>query len=61
MWPFKRKQPEPETRAADTGYTAMMMASRAEYITGRDGAAELTSAVQSCVSLWEAGFAMADV
>lgn len=61
MWPFKRKPPETETRASGTGYTGMMMQARAEYITGTTGAAELTSAVQSCVSLWEAGFAMADV
>ena len=64
MWPF-RKRPqeiaEVETRASGTGYTAMMMQARAEYITGTTGAAELTSAVQTCVSLWEAGFAMADV
>jgi len=51
MWPFKKKQPQTETRAADTGYTAMMMASRAEYITGTTGAAELTSAVQSVTSV----------
>lgn len=60
MWPFKRKQPQAETRSGN-GYTAMMMQARAEYITGTTGAAELTSAVQSCVSFWEAGFAMADV
>ncbi|WP_415402790.1 hypothetical protein [Tateyamaria sp. SN3-11] len=59
IWPFKRKTPE--TRASNTGYTASLMAARAALITGREGVAELTSAAQSCVSLWEGGLSLADV
>lgn len=50
-----------ETRASGTGYTAQVIAARDSYISGRSGVAELTATVQSCVSLWEGGFAMADV
>lgn len=59
IWPFKKKPPE--TRASDTGYTASLMAARQALITGREGVAELTSAAQSCVSLWEGGMSIADV
>ncbi|WP_300532554.1 hypothetical protein [uncultured Mameliella sp.] len=57
---FKRK-PETETRSSGTGYTAQMMAARSDYIAGTSGLAELTSTVQSCVSLWENGLSVADV
>ena len=50
-----------ETRASGTGYTAAIMAARASYITGSSDLAELTSAVQTCVSLWEAVLSGADV
>lgn len=50
-----------ETRASGSGYTAQVIAAREGYISGRRGVAELTSTVQACVSLWEGGFAMADV
>jgi phage portal protein BeeE len=50
-----------ETRSSGAGYTAAIMAARDSYISGRSGVAELTSTVQSCVSLWEGAFAMADV
>lgn len=50
-----------EERSSGTGYTAQVMAARDSYISGRRGVAELTATVQSCVSLWEGGFAMADV
>lgn len=50
-----------ETRATGGGYTAQVMAARDSFISGRRGVAELTAIVQSCVSLWEGGFAMADV
>jgi len=50
-----------ETRSSGTGYTAQVIAARDSYISGRSGVAELTATVQSCVSLWEGGFAMADV
>mgnify|MGYP005846153909 CR=1 FL=1 len=50
-----------EKRSSGTGYTAQVMAARESYISGRSGIGELTSVVQSCVSLWQGGFAMADV
>lgn len=50
-----------ETRSSGTGYSAMIRAERAAYIAGRTGLGELTAAVQASVSLWEAGFVMADV
>jgi len=50
-----------EARSSGGGYTAQVMAARDSYISGRRGVAELTATVQSCVSLWEGGFAMADV
>lgn len=50
-----------ETRSSGAGYTAQVMAARDSFISGRRGVAELTATVQSCVSLWEGGFAMADV
>ncbi|SEJ87765.1 Phage portal protein [Marinovum algicola] len=50
-----------EERSSGSGYTAQVMAARDSYISGRRGVAELTATVQSCVSLWEGGFAMADV
>ncbi len=61
-WLFKRPEPPVETRSVMTsGYTAQIMAARESYVTRRSGLAELTAAVQTSVSLWEAGFAMADV
>ena len=60
MWPFKRKEPETETRSA-IGYTAQIMQARAAYIAGTDGLAELTGTVQGCVSLWEGGLSLAEV
>lgn len=50
-----------EARSSGAGYTAQVMAARESYISGRRGVAELTATVQSCVSLWEGAFAMADV
>ncbi|MDF1716186.1 MAG: hypothetical protein P1U75_05880 [Antarcticimicrobium sp.] len=50
-----------EARSSGSGYTAQVIAARDSYISGRRGVAELTASVQSCVSLWEGGFAMADV
>ena len=46
-----------ETRSSGGGYTAQVMQAREAAISGRRGLAELTSTVQSCVSLWEGGFA----
>jgi hypothetical protein len=61
MWPFKKKEPEIETRSSGTGYTTQVMQGRADYIGGVDGVAELTGTVQGCVSLWEGGLSLADV
>jgi phage portal protein BeeE len=61
MWPFKRKEPETETRSSGTGYTTQVMQARADYITGIDGMAELTGTVQGCVSLWEGGLSLSDI
>jgi hypothetical protein len=55
---FRRKAPE--TRSGGTGYTAQIIQARNAFITGTSGMAELTATVQSCVSMWESGFAMAD-
>ncbi|WP_085307945.1 phage portal protein [Planktotalea arctica] len=61
MWPFKKKEPENETRSSGTGYTTQVMAAREAYITGTEGIAELTGTVQGAVSLWEGGLSLADV
>ena len=58
---FRRKEPEVEQRAVAMGYTADLIAARAEWLAGGSGVAELTATVQSCVSLWEGAFALADV
>lgn len=57
---FKRT-PKVEKRSAASGFTAEIIAARESYISGRRGIAELTATAQSCISLWENGFAMADV
>ena len=59
MWPFKKSTTE--TRSSGSGYTSAVMDARASYIMGGSGLAELTATVQSCISLWEGAFAMADV
>ncbi|WP_172293765.1 phage portal protein [Pseudoruegeria sp. HB172150] len=59
-WLMNRLRPI-EARSSGSGYTAQVMAARDSYISGRRGVAELTATVQSCISLWEGGFAMADV
>lgn len=56
---FRRKPME--TRATGSGYTALVMASRASFIAGTAGMGELTATVQTAVSLWEAGLSLADV
>ncbi len=60
-WLRRRSAPEIERRSSGAGYTAAVMAARDGFITGRGGIAELTATVQSCVSLWEGAFALADV
>lgn len=59
MWPFRKKVVE--KRSAAIGFTAEIMAARESYISGRSGVGELTATVQTCVSLWENAFAIADV
>ena len=55
---FKKKT---ETRSSGSGYTSMIIAARESYISGVSGIGELTATVQTCVSLWENAFALADV
>lgn len=50
-----------EKRASASGFTTEIIAAREAYISGRRGLAELTGTAQSCISLWENGFAIADV
>lgn len=56
---FRRKPVE--TRSVPVGYTAALMAARESWISGHAGLAEITAAVQTSVSLWESGLALADV
>lgn len=59
---FRRGKAAPEeTRSVVTGYTTDLIAARHEWFAGHGNVAELTSTVQSCVSLWESGFTLADV
>ena len=73
MWPFTTRRHDvtlpkvepvvmvPEKRSAASGFTAEVMAARQSYIAGRSGIADLTATAQSCISLWESGFAIAAV
>ncbi|WP_206453868.1 phage portal protein [Aurantimonas marina] len=56
---FRRKPVE--TRSAPVSYTAALMAAREGWISGHSGLAEITAAVQTSVSMWESGLALADV
>jgi hypothetical protein len=63
-WLLNRFQPAHvplERRASASGFTAEIIAARESYISGRRGLAELTATAQSCISLWEGCFALADV
>lgn len=64
-WPWKKNAVTNsaffEKRASGSGFTAEIIAARESYISGRRGIAELTATAQTCVSLWEGGFALADV
>lgn len=57
---FFRRKPL-EARSSGSGYTAQIMGARNAYIKGASGLGELTATVQSCVTLWEGGMALADV
>ncbi|MBL9059728.1 MAG: phage portal protein [Mangrovicoccus sp.] len=58
---FRRKSAPVETRAAGSGFTAAVLAARESHISGASGFAELTATAQTCASLWESAFALADV
>lgn len=58
---FRRSAPAVERRSAGSGFTSEIIAAREAYISGRRGIAELTATAQSCISLWEQGFTLADV
>lgn len=55
------RAPKIEKRSAMSGFTAEIISARDAYIGGRRGIAELTATAQTCVSLWENGFCIADV
>lgn len=55
------RRPPVEQRSAMSGFTAEIMAARESYISGRRGIGELTATAQSCISLWEGAFALAEV
>lgn len=55
------QKPDIEKRATGSGFTAEIIAARESWISGSRGIGELTATVQTCVSLWEHGFSMADV
>jgi phage portal protein BeeE len=61
MWPFSKRSQPIEKRSAMSGFTAELIQAREAYISGRTGFAELTATAQSCISLWENGFTLADV
>jgi hypothetical protein len=61
MFNWFRRADKTEKRSAGSGFTAEIMAAREAYVSGRRGIAELTATAQSCVSLWENGFSLADV
>ncbi|RTL86447.1 MAG: phage portal protein [Hyphomicrobiales bacterium] len=58
-WPWQKDKIE--KRSSASGFTSEIISARESYISGRRGVAELTATAQSCVSLWENGFAIADV
>jgi len=61
MFNWFKRSPAPEKRSAASGFTAEVIQMREAYISGRRGIAELTATAQSCVSLWENGFSIAQV
>jgi hypothetical protein len=61
MFNWFRRADKTEKRSAGSGFTAEIIAAREAYVSGRRGIAELTATAQSCISLWENGFALADV
>lgn len=65
MWPFTKRAAgdhlPTETRSSGANYTAQIINARQSYFAGGGDVAELTSAVQTCVSLWESVLSGADV
>ena len=60
-WKFWQKD-DTETRSVSTGgYTSEVLAARQAWISGKTGLGELTSTVQSCVTLWENGLSLSAV
>lgn len=60
-WFRRSGSPEVEKRSSAAGYTASVIAARENWISGKMTVAELTATVQSCVTLWEGAFTLADV
>lgn len=59
---LERFRPEKaETRSSGSGFTSEVISARWAYVSGNTGLAELTSAAQTSVSLWEGALALADV
>lgn len=54
---FLKRKPRLERR----DYTSLVMDARYAAMTGARGLGELTATAQTCVSLWESGFSIADV
>lgn len=61
MFSWFKRADKVEKRSAASGFTAEIIAAREAYISGSRGIAELTGTTQSCLSLWEGGFALADI
>lgn len=57
-WLWKKDKTE---KRQTGGYTAQLIGARESWIAGRDGVADTTATVQSCVSLWENALAASDV
>ncbi|RAI01022.1 hypothetical protein DLJ53_17520 [Acuticoccus sediminis] len=66
-WPWQKREGVTETvmphetRASGSGFTAELIGMREAYISGARGMAELTGTAQTCITMWENGFALADV
>lgn len=59
MWPFKRKDPDIEERAAFPSVTAEYLSARRDGLKS-DGSASLSATVGSAASYWSRGFSMLD-
>lgn len=59
LWPFKRREPEREQRAAFPSVTAEHLAGRRAGVLS-DGAVPLSATVAACAQTWSRAFAMLD-